>query len=74
MSTTEVAIDDIERVALALPPPKKSLRSSYTTQVVKGRAQLLNCQSWLRELVVSLVKNGIVPGTAVAAMDGAPEN
>ncbi|TDL30184.1 hypothetical protein BD410DRAFT_893314 [Rickenella mellea] len=66
------AVDDIERKALEIPAPVKSLRLS--TDPPTKRVEIQNCQTWLRELVVGLVAAEIFPESSIVAMDNAPKN
>ncbi|KAF8606902.1 hypothetical protein BDV93DRAFT_520521 [Ceratobasidium sp. AG-I] len=71
-----VALDDIERVALTIPPPVKSLNSVGQGGSVRPgrRVAIKNCQTWLRELVVALVEEKILETSAIDTLDGAPKN
>ncbi|KAG8842277.1 hypothetical protein FRB96_005776 [Tulasnella sp. 330] len=74
-TSDEVAVDGIETVALKLAPPEKSLRvSNAAKEVGTGRVQLLNCQTWLRELVILLAAESIVSDSAMSVMDSVPKN
>ncbi|KAG9120684.1 hypothetical protein FRC07_003723 [Ceratobasidium sp. 392] len=67
------ATDDLENVALAVPPPGKSL-NSVADSGAKRRVAINNCQTWMREYVVKLVGGGILDALAVDVLDGAPRN
>ncbi|KAF7973079.1 hypothetical protein HWV62_16274, partial [Athelia sp. TMB] len=67
------AVDDIERVALCLNPPPKTLRS-LDTPTVSGKITIQNCQTWMYQLVEALVEANIMPVVALEVLDGAPRN
>ncbi|KAJ7288477.1 hypothetical protein C8J57DRAFT_517703 [Mycena rebaudengoi] len=52
--------DELERVALGVPAPGKTLRVARGAS--SGRAQILNCQSWIHEYVAALEKAGAGTG------------
>ncbi|KAG8728374.1 hypothetical protein FRC12_021795 [Ceratobasidium sp. 428] len=67
------ATDDLENVALTVPPPGKSL-NSVADSGVKLRVAIKNCQTWMREYVVKLTKSGVLDASAVGIVDDAPKN
>ncbi|KZP20357.1 hypothetical protein FIBSPDRAFT_742513 [Athelia psychrophila] len=66
-------MDDIERVALGVRPPPKTLRSS-NGNAVPTKVTIQNCQTWMVQLVEALVEVAIVPRIALEVLEGAPKN
>jgi hypothetical protein len=42
-------------------------------QGLRTRVDVKNCQTWLRDVVVVLVENGIFPDDALVTLDRAPK-
>ncbi|KAH8686002.1 hypothetical protein BGZ60DRAFT_396652 [Tricladium varicosporioides] len=65
--------DNIERIACSVKAPQPSLRSASASNS-KSRIEIKNCQTWLRELVVILVEQGIFSDESLIELDSAPKN
>ncbi|QRV77594.1 hypothetical protein RhiJN_05609 [Ceratobasidium sp. AG-Ba] len=67
------ATDELESVALSVPPPEKSL-NSVAESGVRRRVAIKNCQTWMRDYVLKLVERGVLDQAAVEIVDSAPKN
>ncbi|KZT50419.1 hypothetical protein CALCODRAFT_478409 [Calocera cornea HHB12733] len=67
------AMDALEGLALTVPAPGPSLLSA-DTQGRRGRAEIRNCQTWLREAVEAYVKAGMLHAIALERLATAPMN
>jgi len=69
-------VDDLERRAATIPTPGKSLVSAGSSSQggKKVRVEIQNCQTWLRQVTVALVEDGILPADAIVNLDKAPKN
>ncbi|KAF2834879.1 hypothetical protein M501DRAFT_989447 [Patellaria atrata CBS 101060] len=65
--------DYLERVALSIPAPGPSLVPS-SSQAPRERVQIQNCQTWLREVVESLVQKNVIGEEALQTLENAPKN
>ncbi|KAF2801836.1 uncharacterized protein BDZ99DRAFT_469349 [Mytilinidion resinicola] len=73
-SKDSTAYDCIEKVALSVPAPKKSLVSATIAEGSRHRVEIQNCQTWLRQVVAALVQADVVDEAALQIVDGAPKN
>ncbi|KAH6674070.1 hypothetical protein B0J14DRAFT_30556 [Halenospora varia] len=65
--------DHIERLACTVEAPGPSLRPASALNS-KSRIEIRNCQTWLRDLVMVLVEEGVFPSEALMELDTAPKN
>ncbi|KDR78330.1 hypothetical protein GALMADRAFT_94990 [Galerina marginata CBS 339.88] len=72
LSTDTGAADEIEKIALTVTPPSKSLRSASSTPGKK--VQIKDCQTWMREFVEALISEQVFPISALEILDTAPKN
>ncbi|KAH6887602.1 hypothetical protein B0T10DRAFT_490074 [Thelonectria olida] len=72
-STDTRPIDRLEEVALSVPAPGPSLVSS-TSAAPRRRAEIKNCQTWLRGVVQKLIEEKMMDGKALDILDRAPKN
>ncbi|GLB35867.1 hypothetical protein LshimejAT787_0301550 [Lyophyllum shimeji] len=66
-------IDDLERRAMLVPPPGKSLHSA-SVGGTKTRINVQNCQTWMAQYIDLLVREGVYPDAALVAVKAAPKN
>jgi len=73
-SIDTIAVDDIERQALAIEAPGKSLMSAGAKANIGRKVEIRNCQTWIWDLVSALVADGIFPESALNELQKAPKN
>ncbi|OCL14980.1 hypothetical protein AOQ84DRAFT_420483 [Glonium stellatum] len=64
----------LERVAMRIEAPGKSLRGVACSEGRERRVEVKNCQTWLKDLVQELVGEGMLGETALEVVDGAPKH
>ncbi|KAF2681241.1 hypothetical protein K458DRAFT_420760 [Lentithecium fluviatile CBS 122367] len=69
----QVACDWVEEVALSVQAPGKSL-THVRAEGPRRRVEIQNCQTWLREVVAALVREGVMEEAALRIIDSAPKN
>ncbi|OAL55170.1 hypothetical protein IQ07DRAFT_582700 [Pyrenochaeta sp. DS3sAY3a] len=65
--------DYIEQFALLIPAPGASLASA-TSSEPRQSVTISNCQTWVRNVVEALVKDGVMDRQALRTIDTAPKN
>ncbi|KAB5576069.1 hypothetical protein GE09DRAFT_1215793 [Coniochaeta sp. 2T2.1] len=70
---TLVACSALEYLSLTIPAPGPSLKSSSTTGG-RLRVKIQNCQTWLRQLVDSMIDKGVIGAEARHIVDQAPQH
>ncbi|RYP18540.1 hypothetical protein DL767_009814 [Monosporascus sp. MG133] len=67
------AYNRLERVALSIPAPRPSMRAA-SSNAVRTRVALQNCQTWMADFVRALVDQGLIEQSAQTVLDECPKN
>ncbi|KAK3393960.1 hypothetical protein B0H63DRAFT_517125 [Podospora didyma] len=65
--------NDLERLALSIPPPALSLTPAGSSQR-RFRVAIKNCQTWLRQLVDAMIEKGLIDPSAKDILDASPQH